>query len=156
MQLDMLVDKAKRLPPRQMEKYSILLQRLLIQFSNGVALRGPYRLLLDSNVIMNLESYHEEEDPSEGLLAVLTFFAYLQRSSSKCDLLILPSVFYEYIRRGGVTDLKDHWEKFRGLRSLVEDMLDVEPLFEGTETYERAAHHIDLIEHDAGVISAYL
>lgn len=50
---------------------------LLDQIESALILEGPYRLVLDSNIIMRLESYRQG-NISEGLLSILLTFKLIK------------------------------------------------------------------------------
>lgn len=137
--------------------------RLLVNFEilmelakDAMALRGPYRFVLDSNIIMRLEDF-EKESFQEGLLSIMLFFDfYNQQSKFEADLIVTPVVFYEFFRLQNVSSLKEYWNKFQSIRSLIEDNLGTEALFEKLDSFESAEHYINCIEHDAGLIKERL
>lgn len=119
---------------------------------DAMALRGPYRFVLDSNIIMRFEDL-KRKDFHEGLLSVMLFFDLFRSQSKFCaDLIVTPVVFYEFFRLQNVSSLKEYWQKFQSIRSLIEDSLDTEVLFEKLDTFESTEHYIRCIEHDAEVI----
>lgn len=156
MELAEIVDRAKQLPADEWPSFFGNLKTLLFQFRNGVALRDPYRLLLDTSILIRLESYgHKQTDTR--LLSVLAFFNYLEHFSSfKGDPLVTPAIFYEYSRKQGASNLNEHWTMSRDLKTSVKEALGREPLFEGTETYETAAPCIDALQYDEQSIAEYL
>lgn len=66
---------------------------LLELTEDAMALRGPYRFVLDSNIIMRLEDF-KKESFQEGLLSIMLFFDYYkQQSQFKADLVVTPVFF---------------------------------------------------------------
>ncbi|MCW3151727.1 hypothetical protein N8H69_04215 [Achromobacter spanius] len=152
MHIDKIASHYKMLPHKQQRRFIKNLMMLFDQEFSALALRGPFRLVLDSNVLMRIEDL-EKGGVSEGVLAVLCFFDYFRSQSHyKADLLIQPSVFYEYCRRQAFGTLSNHWERFKGLRDSIERELGIEILFDGITKYSDAEMAFSVIERDASQI----
>lgn len=142
----------KKLPAKQQQRFFKNLAMLFYQEFVALSLRGPFRMILDSNVLMRIEDI-ERGVTSEGVLAVLCFFDYFKAQNHyRADLLVRPPVFYEYCRHQAFGSLSNHWEKFKGLRTLVERELDIEVLFDGIANFSEADAMFNLIERDASHI----
>lgn len=128
---------------------------LLNQIESAVILEGPYRLVLDSNIIMRLESYRQG-NVSEGLLSILLAFKLIKRLPFHFDLVVRPTVFYEYLRQKNLKSTHEHWIKFKELKNLVEEELHSKLFFDGIETYQGAEYHLQLIQNDAEKIKKAL
>lgn len=131
--------------------------KILLELAqDAMALRGPYRFVLDSNIIMRLEDF-EKENFQEGLLATMLFFDFYKKQSQfKADLIVTPVVFYEFFRLQNVSNLKEYWARFQSIRSLIEDNLGAEVLFENLDSFENTEHYINCIEHDSDLIKERL
>jgi hypothetical protein len=93
----------------------------------------------------------------EGLFAVMLFFDfYNSQTQFKADFVITPVVFYEFFRLQKVDSLKNFWDKFKSLRSLIEDTLNVDVLFEGLYSYEITETNISKIIKDNNSIKRKL
>lgn len=122
----------------------------------SMALRGPYKFILDSNVVMRFEEFNSGV-VKEGLFAVMLFFDfYNSQTQFKADFVITPVVFYEFFRLQNVDSLKNYWEKFKSLRSLIEDTLNIDILFEGLFSYEITEVNISKIIKDHNSIKRKL
>lgn len=134
------------------DRFIINFKILLGLAEDAMALRGPYRFVLDSNIIMRLEDF-ERESFQEGLLAIMLFFDYYkQQSQFKADLIVTPVVFYEFFRLQNVSNLKEYWAKFQSIRSLIEDSLGADVLFDNLDSFEKTEQYINCIEHDSNLI----
>ncbi|MBL0657304.1 hypothetical protein [Aeromonas dhakensis] len=123
---------------------------------DAMSLKGPYRFVLDSNIIMRLEDY-ERECFQEGLLSIMLFFDYYkQQSQFKADLIVTPVVFYEFFRLQNVSNLKEYWGKFQSIRGLIERSLGTDVLFDNLDSFEKTEHYINCIEHDSNLIKERL
>jgi hypothetical protein len=152
MHIDTIATHFNKLPSKQQKRFVHNLMMLFDQEFSGLSLRGPFRLVLDSNVLMRIEDI-EKGATSEGVLAVLSFFDYFKSQSHyKADLLIRPSVFYEYCRHQAFGALSNHWERFKRLRDSVERELGIEVLFDGIANYSDAEVTFAAIERDASKI----
>lgn len=118
-------------------------------------LRGPYRLVLDSNIIMRLEDYRQGKI-NEGVLSVFYAFMLIKKLPHHFDLVIRPSVFYEYLRLNNVKSSRQHWEKFKELKSITEGELGSVLFFDGIETYSGAEYYLNLLQSDADKITKTL
>lgn len=156
MNLDSAIDKVKSLTDKQKKNWFFQLERLITQFHLGVALHRPYRLLLDTNILLRMEEA-ARGNFNEGNLAILTFFHYLHKQSEwTADVIIRPPVLFEFWRRSNAASLKDYWPKFREVDDLIQETLNVQPLFEGVETFEQANHHIAQIISDEIILQKEL
>lgn len=155
MNLQEIITQIRLLKPKSQRKVSENLFYLAEQLESSVILEGPYRLVLDSNIIMRLESYREGEI-SEGLLSVLLIFILIRKMPYRFDMVVRPSVFYEYLRQKNVASSHEHWRKFKELKSLVEDQLGSKLFFDEVETYQGAEFQLQLIQKDAYKISKTL
>jgi hypothetical protein len=141
-----------KLPPKNQQRFILNLRMLFDQEFCALALRGPFRLVLDSNVLMRFEDVAGGVT-SEGLLAVLCFFDYFKAQDHyRADLLIRPSVFYEYCHHRAFGALSKHWEAFKALRDSIERALDIEVLFDGIAHFHDAEARFSAIERDASII----
>ncbi|OHY90170.1 hypothetical protein BI375_07945 [Vibrio rotiferianus] len=149
-----IIDIAQNLSKLKKKQQKRFFENLYILFSQLISssvLRGPYRLVLDSNIIMRLESYRKG-NITEGVLSTLLFFHYLRRTDLSVDIVVRPSVFYEYCRQKKLLTTKQHWDAFKELRDLIQQELSVIAFFDGIETFEGAEYYMNLIEHDVEVI----
>lgn len=152
MNLQEIIKHSKLLKAKSQQKMGENLFHLLDQVESSVILEGPYRLVLDSNIIMRLESYRQGII-SEGLLSILLAFMLIKRLPYRFDLVVRPTVFYEYLRQRKLTSSHEHWRKFKELKYLVEEELDSKLFFDGIETYQGAEHYLNLIQHDSDKIA---
>lgn len=144
------------LTDQQKSRFISNFKNLLDQGEGAMLLRGPYRFVLDSNIIMRLEEL-EGGKYSEGVLAIMLFFDfYKNQSAFHSDLIITPVVFYEFYKLRNVGSLKEYWEKFKSIRTLVENALSVDVQFENLGSHEEAEYYISSIEHDSELIKARL
>lgn len=150
-----IVDIARNLSglkKKQKERFFENTRILFSQLNDSIVLRGPYRLVLDSNIIMRLESY-KKGNITEGVLSVFLFFEFLKRTNLQVDIVIRPTVFYEYSRQKKFESIREHWNSFKELRDLIQEELSVVAFFDGIETFEGTEYYLDLIEHDVALIS---
>ncbi|CAK0693069.1 TPA: hypothetical protein IGA17_004827 [Escherichia coli] len=131
------------------------LTSLLNQVESALFLEGPYRLVLDSNIIMRLESYRQG-NVSEGLLSILLVFKFIKKLPFHFDLVVRPTVFYEYLRQKNLESTHEHWVKFKELKNLVEEELGSKLFFDDIETYQGAEYHLQSIRNDAEKIKKTL
>jgi hypothetical protein len=137
------------LPVKQQQRFFKNLAMLFKQELDALSLRGPFKMVLDSNVLMRIEGI-EKGVTSEGVLAVLCFFDYFKAQTHyTADLLIRPPVFYEYCRHQAFETLSNHWSKFKGLRTLIERELGIEVLFDRIANFPEAEAMFSIIERDA-------
>lgn len=130
--------------------------RLFKQFESSLFLAEPYRLVLDSNIIMRFENLKHKKINTD-LLAILTFFNfYNSQTNFKVSILIRPSVFYEFIRRRKLMDEIDHWNQCKKIRTIIKESIGVEGLFEGLSTFEEANFWIKNIQEDEKVLKREL
>lgn len=152
MDIDTIASHYNRLTAKQQKRFINNLMMLFDQEFSALSLRGPFRLVLDSNVLMRIEGM-EKGETSEGVLAVLCFFDYFKiQNHYEADLLIRPPVFYEYCRHQAFGSLSSHWERFKGLRDSLERELGIEVLFDGIARYSDAEETFAAIENDASKI----
>ena len=145
-----------KLSDEKKNRFLINFKILMELAEDAMALRGPYRFVLDSNIIMRLEDL-DKENYQEGLLSIMLFFDfYKQQSQFDADLIVNPVVFYEFFRLQNVSNLKEYWVKFQSIRSLIEDNLGAEILFENLDSFENTQHFINCIEHDSDLIKERL
>ena len=144
-----------KLKTKQQERFFENITILFSQLIESSVLRGPYRLILDSNIIMRLESY-KKGNTSEGVLSTLFFFHYLKRTNLNVDIVVRPSVFYEYCRQQKFNSTKQHWDTFKELRDLIQNELSVVAFFDGIETFDSAEYYMSLIEHDVDLLKKAL
>ncbi|EPK5159241.1 hypothetical protein I8I59_004654 [Enterobacter cloacae] len=128
---------------------------LFNQIESAVILEGPYRLVLDSNIIMRLESYRQG-NVSEGLLSILLAFKLIKKLPFHFDLVVRPTVFYEYLRQKNLKSTHEHWVKFKELKNMIEEELDSKLFFDGIETYQGADQYLQIIQNDAKKIKETL
>lgn len=150
-----IVGEVQRLKVKPYKTFVNSLMDLLVQIERCVALRGPYRLVLDSNILMRLESLRQGKI-AEGLLASLLALLFAKRLPFHMDLVVRPVVFYEFLRQRNVVNLRDHWDEIKALKSLVQDSFGEPLLFDGAETYESAMGYLAAIQHDATAIAETL
>ncbi len=155
MNIEEIIKHSNELNPKSRKRFVENLVILLDQIESSVMLRGPYRLVLDSNIIMRLEDYRQGKI-NEGVLSVLLAFILIKKLPHHIDLVIRPSVFYEYLRLRNVKSTREHWEKFKELKSIIEDELGSVLFFDGIETYSGAEHYLNLIQEDADKITKTL
>lgn len=152
MEILKISEEIKKLKPKAHKRFVENLSILITQIQRSVVLRGPYRLVLDSNILMRLESYRLG-NITEGLLSILLAFAFLKSLPFHIDVVIRPVVFYEFLRLKNVSSTREHWERFKDLKALIEDELQVILFFDGIETYAGAEYYGKLIESDAKKIA---
>lgn len=155
MDLQEIVRQGKQLKPKNQKKMGENLLHLIDQIESSVILEGPYRLVLDSNIIMRLESYRQGV-VSEGLLSILLAFMLIKRLPYRFDMVVRPTVFYEYLRQKNLTSSHEHWRKFKELKDLVEEELGAKLFFDGIETYQGTEHYLKLIQSDTDKIAKAL
>lgn len=155
MNIDQIIKHVEKLPEKSRNRFIENTLILLNQIEWSVMLRGPYRLVLDSNIIMRLEDYRLGTI-NEGGLSVLFAFMLIKKLPHHFDLVIRPSVFYEYLRLSNLSSSRQHWEKFKELKSITEDELGSVLFFDGIETYSSAEYYINLIQSDADKITKTL
>lgn len=155
MDLHEIIKQSKLLKPKSQQKMGENLFHLIDQIESSVILEGPYRLVLDSNIIMRLESYRQGVI-SEGLLSILLAFMLIKRLPYRFDMVVRPTVFYEYLRQKNLTSSHEHWRKFKELKDLVEEELGSKLFFDGIETYQGAEHYLNLIQSDSDKITTTL
>lgn len=152
MDIEAIAIRYRHLAIKQQKRF---IQNLLMLFRQeffALSLRGPFKLVLDSNVLMRIEDL-QKGVAAEGVLAVLCFFDYFKSQRHyRADLLIRPSVFYEYCRQQVLGSLSNHWERFTALRDSVEQELGIEVLFDGIADYSNATEMFELIQRDADKI----
>ena len=149
---------SKEIPKLRKKSQKRFVENVLIlfsQLSSSVCLRGPYRLIVDSNIIMRLESYRNG-NITEGVLSVFLFFDFLKRSNFRADLVIRPSVFYEFVHQKQFRSVRQHWDEFKKLRDTIGEELSITPFFDGIETFHNAEYYLKQIEHDVALISKEL
>lgn len=150
-----IAEALPRLKKKSQKRFFENIFILFEQLTSSVILRGPYRLVVDSNIIMRLESYQNGKI-TEGALSIFLFFEFLKRSSFSCDIVIRPSVFYEFVRQKNFTSVRQHWNDFKMLSDTIRNELDLIPFFDGIETFHNANHYLELIEHDVELITKEL
>ncbi|MGY4661149.1 hypothetical protein ACVWZ9_001943 [Pseudomonas chlororaphis] len=155
MNIEEIIKHSNELKPKSHKRFVENLVTLLDQIESSVMLRGPYRLVLDSNIIMRLEDYRQGKI-NEGVLSILLAFMLIKKLPHHVDLVIRPSVFYEYLRLRNVKSTREHWEKFKELKSIIEDELGSVLFFDGIETYAGAEYYLNLIQDDADKITKTL
>lgn len=155
MEIEEISNRFKALKKKSKDAFFQNLSSLLNQIESAVILEGPYRLILDSNIIMRLESYRQG-NVSEGLLSILLAFKFIKKLPFHFDLVIRPTVFYEYLRQKNLKSTHEHWVKFQGLRNLVEEELGSKLFFDNIETYHGAEQCLQLIQSDAQKIKKTL
>jgi len=152
MEISKIADEIKRLKPKAHERFAENLIMLISQIERSVMLRGPYRLVVDSNILMRLESYRSG-NITEGLLSILLAFALIKRLPFHIDVVVRPVVFYEFLRLKNVTSTREHWERFKELKAIIENELEIILFFDGIETYAGAEYYGNLIASDANKIA---
>lgn len=93
MEISKIAEEIKRLKPKAHDRFAENLVMLISQIERSVMLRGPYRLVVDSNILMRLESYRSG-NITEGLLSILLAFALIKRLPFHIDVVVRPVVFY--------------------------------------------------------------
>ncbi|WP_435263303.1 hypothetical protein [Tenacibaculum sp. nBUS_03] len=127
------------------------LDQLMWQFSSSLKLEEPYRLILDSNILMRLNDLNEK--PTPNLLSILVFFDFLKfQETIKISILIRPTVFFEFYEQKDIKNEIEHWEKYKKLKNLIEDNLNVRVYTEGIYNYELTKHHFENIKYDINLI----
>lgn len=155
MEIEKIAIRFKALKKKSKNTFIQNLFSLLNQIESAVILEGPYRLVLDSNIIMRLESYRQG-NVSEGLLSILLAFKFIKKLPFHFDLVVRPTVFYEYLRQKNLKSTHEHWVKFKELRNLIEEELGSKLFFDGIETYQGAEQYLQLIQSDAKKIKKTL
>ncbi|MGU2329654.1 hypothetical protein ACTVWX_08415 [Pseudomonas aeruginosa] len=98
MDLQEIIKQGKMLKPKSQKNMGKNLLHLIDQIESSVILEGPYRLVIDSNIIMRLELYRQGVI-SEGLLSILLAFMLIRLLPYRFDMVVRPTVFYEYLRQ---------------------------------------------------------
>jgi len=155
MDLDTIAREVKKLDPKAKRRFDKNVLRLFQQFRDGLFLRRPYRLVLDSNIIMRLESYRRGST-SEGLLSVFLFFDYFEKSIFDADIVVMPSVFYEFLHQRKIANIKEHWKQFLNIKTIIEKELGRPAFFDDIETFEKARYLFEVIKRDSEKIEAEL
>lgn len=155
MDVDRISKAIPKLKKKSQKRFIENVRILFSQLSSSVCLRGPYRLIVDSNIIMRLESYRNG-NITEGVLSVFLFFDFLKRSNFRCDLVVRPSVFYEFVRQKKFKSVRQHWDEFKKLRDTISGELSITTFFDGIETFQNAEYYLEKIEHDVALISKEL
>lgn len=148
MEIQEIAIQFKALKQKSKDTFTQNLLSLFNQIESAVILEGPYRLVLDSNIIMRLESYRQG-NVSEGLLSILLAFKLIKKLPFHFDLVVRPTVFYEYLRQKNLKSTHEHWIKFKELKNLIEEELGSKLFFDGIETYQGAEQYLQLIQSDA-------
>ncbi len=127
------------------------IEQLFRQFSSAIKLEAPYRLVLDSNILMRLENISQKTSPD--FLAIQFFFNFLNfQSEFKTSILLRPTVFYEFFHQEDLKNEYDHWEKYSLLKQLIETELNVSVTTEGLSSFDLSQKNIANIKHDIGLI----
>lgn len=155
MDISKITEEVRKLKPKAQKQFVENLLNLLEQVTRSLVLRGPYRLTIDSNILMRVESYRSGTI-TEGFLSVLLAFNFIKRLPFHIDVVVRPVVFHEFLRLKKVASTREHWEKFKELKSLIEDEFQVTLFFDGIETYAGAEYYGKLIERDAAKIAETL
>lgn len=155
MEIQEIALRFKALKKKSKNTFIQNLSNLFTQIESAVILDGPYRLVLDSNIIMRLESYRQG-NVSEGLLSILLAFKLIKQLPFHFDLVVRPTVFYEYLRQKNLKSTHEHWVKFKELKDLIEEELGSKLFFDGIETYQGAEKYLELIQSDAKKIKEAL
>lgn len=155
MEIQEITNRIKALKPKSKQAFIQNLIYLIKQIEHSVILEGPYRLVLDSNIIMRLESYRQG-NVAEGLLSIFLAFKLLKKLPFHFDLVVRPTVFYEYLRQKNLTSNHEHWRKFKDLKTLIEEELGAKLFFDGIETFDGAEYYLNLIQVDAEKIKKTL
>lgn len=150
--IEAIVEEIRKLKGKPYRTFLGQLIDLTRQIDSSMMLRGPYRLVLDSNIVMRLESLRQGK-VTEGVLSTLLAFFFIKTLPFHIDIVVRPVVFYEFLRQRNVKNLRDHWQEIKSLKSLVEDSLEVTLFFDGVETYEGAEHYLEMIGRDSEKIS---
>ncbi|UCV16984.1 hypothetical protein [Quatrionicoccus australiensis] len=150
--IEAIVEEVKKLKDRSYTTFCSQLINLTRQIESSTMLRGPYRLVLDSNIVMRLESLRQGK-VAEGVLSTLLAFFFVKTLPFHIDIVVRPVVFYEFLRLRNVRNLRDHWQEIKSIKSLVEDSLEVTLFFDGIETYEGAEHYLEMIGRDSKKIA---
>jgi len=155
MEVEEIAVRFKALKQKSKNTFIQNILSLFNQIESAVILEGPYRLVLDSNIIMRLESYRQG-NVSEGLLSILLAFKLIKKLPFHFDLVVRPTVFYEYLRQKNLKSTHEHWVKFKELRNMIEEELGSKLFFDGIETYGGAEQYLKLIQSDAEKIKKTL
>lgn len=148
MDLIKIVEAVNHLPEKEKRNWHYKSFRLFKQFESSLFLEEPYRLVIDSNIIMRFANV-ETEKTNANFLAISTFFNFFNSQSDfKASILIRPSVFYEFIRRRQLQDELDYWTQCKKIRTLIKKYTGLNALFEGLSTYEEAEFWINKIQED--------
>lgn len=151
-----ILEKVKSLNEKSKRRFFINLMMLFKQEFHSLSLDGPYKIILDSNVIMRLEEINNKIF-NEGNLAILTFFDYYKNQNNYvADFVIIPTVFYEFYRQQNSTSFSESWERFKRIKKLIEDVLDIRVKFSLSSNIEYSEKIIKAIENDMVVIKNFL
>lgn len=157
MDIALLGDYFEQLPEEQKYRFFKNIDMLFNQESNGLLLKGPFRLILDSNILMRLEEIEKDIPVTAGLLAVFCFFDYFKKQTHyQADVLILPSVFYEYCRQRNFNSFSEYEKEFRKLKELIFRILGVETYFDEIASFPQTEKKFKDIEHDVSLITFVL
>ncbi len=157
MDIGLLGNYFELLPEEQKYRFLNNMDMLFIQEQNGLLLKGPFRLVLDSNILMRLEEIEKNTSVNAGLLAVFCFFDYFKKQTHyQADVLILPSVFYEYCRQRNFNSFSEYEKEFRKLRDLVSKILGVETYVHQIGSFSETEKVFKAIENDVLLITSIL
>ncbi len=118
----------------------------------AMELRGPYKYIVDTNVLIRLERYIVKREITEGTLAIITFLQYLVANNAELSIVVCPSVFYEFIGQNKVEDRVQHWEHLKTVYQTFYRTTGIRLLTEGIETFEIAQEKCALIQKDQEII----
>lgn len=146
---DEIIESVNRLSDKDKQQWTNKSLMLFRQFESSLFLSEPFRLVLDSNIIMRFENPYQKEDYNTSLLAILTFFKFFNSQSDfRASILIRPAVYYELIRRRQLNSEIDYWEQCKRIRKMIKDCIGIGAQFEGLSSFEIANHWITTIQED--------
>ncbi len=157
MNIEKIAKEFHKLPDKQRQRFFKNLSMLFDQEFSALSLREPFRMVLDSNILMRLEDIARGSF-SEGILAILCYFDYFKAQKHfHANLLIRPVVFYEFHRNQVSGSLSEHWKQFQKLLLLLETELQIEIRFdEDIPKFETAKSLFEIIRFDTELIKCEL
>jgi hypothetical protein len=149
--MEHLIEAYRRYNNAQRLTHHKLLDQLLNQFTSTLVLEEPYRLILDSNILMGIEKLDDNPTPEQ--LAILFFFDFLEyQEEINVSILVRPSVFYEYYKQEEIKNEIDHWGKYIKIKRLIEDKLKTRVYTEGLADFEMARRSINQLNNDVCLV----
>jgi hypothetical protein len=148
MDINQIIDTINKSSDKRKREWHDKTIMLFRQFESALFLSEPYRLVLDSNIIMRFEEV-DTVDNDTSLLAILTFFSFFNSQCNfRASILIRPAVYYELIRRRQLVDELDYWQQCKKIKNLIKDSTGTDALFEDLSSFKTAQYWISKIQED--------